>query len=118
MKIMSYSSIVLAGALCLTFGSIASAADEKTSSTKKAPTKSSAAGKATVATAVVPDQVIYVNVTGSLIPQRYIVRNGQIINASSNTQMILLNGGLTSSNSVGGILAQNVPDITIRGSNR
>jgi hypothetical protein len=115
MKLMSYSSIVLAGAL-LTFGSIASAADEQSSSTKKATSKSSSAGKTTVATAVaqVPDQVIYVKVTGSLIPQRYVVRNGQIVNTSTNTQLILLNGANPSTSvGVGNILAQNVPDIKV-----
>jgi|SRR5476651_1075800 hypothetical protein len=113
MKFKSYSSIVLMGALCLTFGSIACAADEKTSSTKQTSKKATVADKTTVATAPVREEVIWVKVTGSLIPQRYIVRSGQIINSGTNTQMILMKNGLTSSTDVGSILAQNVPDIVI-----
>jgi multidrug efflux pump subunit AcrA (membrane-fusion protein) len=112
MKIISYSSAVLMGALCLTFGSVASAAEQKT-----APAKNKASGKSTVVAqpAHQPDVVVWVKVTGSLIPQRYIIRDGRILNTGSNTQILLFNELTTTpSTNVGNILVANVPDISFR----
>ena len=106
--------MVLMGALCLTCGSTASATETKKSPAKA---KASVADKTVAAVpASRPEQVIYVKTTGSLVPQRYIVRDGRILNTATNTQ-ILLTGELTTTpgTELASILVTNVPDIVRRG---
>ncbi len=112
MKITSYAGLVLMGALCLSFGSTASATD-----VKKSPAKAKSSDKTVAAVpARQPDQVIYVKTTGSLVPQRYIVRDGRILNTATNTQILLLSELTTTPGTeVSAILVNNVPDIVRRG---
>lgn len=113
MKLKSYLPLAIAGAVCLAVGNIAWAADAPSK-----PTKSASSGKTAIPEIVTPtkdDVVIFVKVTGSLIPQRYVIRNGQILNASTNTTMLLTNNAVAAGySSVAGILYQNVPDVTLR----
>ena len=112
MKLMSYSTLALAGAVCLAFANIASADD------KPAVTKSANPGKSTIPEIVTPtkdDVVVWVKVTGSLIPQRYVIRNGQILSTSTNTAMLLTNSASAAGYvNVQGIILQNIPDASLR----
>lgn len=111
MKLKSFVPLAIAGAICLAIGNIACAAEQKA----QASTKSAVSGKSIpeIVTPTKDDVVIWVKVTGSLIPQRFVVRNGQILNTQSNTTMLLTGTNTAASNqSVAGILLTNVPDIT------
>ncbi len=111
---MSYSTLAIAGAVSLALGNIACAADTAT----KASTKSANAGKSTIPEIVTPtkdDVVIWVKVTGSLIPQRYVIRNGQILNTATNTAILLTNNATAAGYvDVTGLILNNIPDATIR----
>src|SRR5262249_45240212 len=114
MKLKSYLPLAFAGAVCMAVGNFACAADN---APRQASTKSASSGKTALPEIVTPtkdDVVIFVKVTGSLIPQRYVIRNGQILNASSNTTMLLVSGAASSYNTVAGMLYQTVPDIQLR----
>ncbi len=109
--------MAIAGAVCLAIGSVACAADGNGSSKKQATTKSTSSGKS-IPEAVSPtkdDVVIWVKVTGSLIPQRYVVRNGQILSTANNTSILLTGNGTTASYSdVANLIVTNIPDATVR----
>ena len=116
MKLMSYSTLALAGAVCLAFANVASADDNPSS--KPAVTKSANPGKSTIPEIVTPtkdDVVVWVKVTGSLIPQRYVIRNGQILSTSTNTALLLTNSASAAGYvNVQGIILQNIPDASLR----